>query len=89
MVSGGTTVDNSYDGAGLRYGKKVNGGAMVVSLYEYDRVILEVNGSTGAQVAVNVYGNQLISRNGQYYMYNGHGDVTAILDASSNVVSYK
>jgi len=30
-----------YDGAGLRYGKRVDGGAMTISLYEYDRVILE------------------------------------------------
>jgi len=86
-VSKGTTVDNYYDGDGLRYGKKVNGGDMTVSFYEYSDVTLEINGTTGAQTAVNVYGNQLISRNGQYYMFNGHGDVTAILDASSNVVA--
>ena len=84
-VSGGKTVENSYDGAGLRYGKKVNGGAMTISLYEYDDVVLEINATTNAQVAVNVYGNQLISRNGEHFMYNGHGDVTAIVDASSNV----
>ena len=86
-LSGGTTVDNYYDGIGLRYGKKTNNGAMTVSLYEYDRVILEVNATTGAQTAVNVYGNQLISRDGNSFMYNGHGDVTAILDASSNVIA--
>jgi len=86
-VSGQNTVDMYYDGAGLRYGKTINGGDMTISLYEYSDVILEVSAATGAQTAVNVYGNQLISRNGQFYMYNGGGDVTAILDANSNIIA--
>ena len=87
-ASGESVVEYSYDGAGLRYGKRVDGGDMTVSLYEYDRVILEVNAATGEQTAVNVHGNELVSRNGQHYMHNGRGDVTAILDASSTVVAF-
>ena len=86
-VSENNTVENYYDGNGLRYGRKVDDGAMTVSLYEYDKVILEVNGTSGAQTAVNVYGNQLISRNGDYYMYNGHGDVTMIVNSSGTVLA--
>jgi RHS repeat-associated protein len=86
-VSGSDVVENCYDGSGLRYGKKVNGGDMTISFYEYDDVILEINQTTNAQTAVNVYGNGLISRNGSYFMYNGHGDVTAVLDGSSNILA--
>jgi len=56
-VSGTSTVDNYYDGDGLRYGKKVNGGDMTISFYEYSDVTLEINATTGAQTALNVYGN--------------------------------
>jgi len=56
-ASGTNTVENYYDGAGLRYGKRVNGGDLVISLYEYIDVTLEINASTGEQTAVNVYGN--------------------------------
>jgi len=86
-VSENNTVENYYDGNGLRYGRKVDDGTMTVSLYEYDKVILEVNGTSGAQTAVNVYGNQLISRNGDYYMYNGHGDVTMIVNTGGTVLA--
>ena len=40
-VSGENTVENFYDGAGLRYGRRVDGGDMTVSLYEYADVILK------------------------------------------------
>ena len=59
------------DGQTLRY------------LYEYDKIILETNGA-GNETAHNVYGTNLVSRTAAgetlYYMYNGHGDVTALLD---------
>ena len=87
-VSGENTVENFYDGAGLRYGRRVDGGDMTISLYEYADVILEINASTGAQTAVNVYGNHIISRNGQTLLHNGNGDVTGILSNGVIVATY-
>jgi len=86
-ATGAGTAEYSYDGAGLRYGRRLDGGAMVISLYEYDRVILEVDGGTGAQVAATVHGNGPVSRNGQQYMRNGRGDITAVLDAGGAVIA--
>ena len=59
-VSGGKTVDNYYDGAGLRYGKKVNNGDMTVSLYEYSNFILEINGTSGAQNLCQTQSSQIL-----------------------------
>lgn len=73
-----------YNGEGYRVGKTVNGQA-VRYLWEADQIILELDGS-GNQAAQNVWGINLISRivNGEtfYYMYNGHGDVTALIDGN-------
>ena len=49
-----TTVSYTYNGSRLRYGKSER--RRHDPLYEYDRVILEVNGATNAQIAANVYG---------------------------------
>jgi RHS repeat-associated protein len=52
-------------------------------------VIKEVH--SGGSVAYNVYGMSLISRDldGQkaYYLYNGHGDVTALVSAAGVVIA--
>jgi RHS repeat-associated protein len=81
----GTTVENTYNGEGLRVGKKVDGTATLY-MYEYDKVVLETDASGNIE-AKNVYGTNLLSRtvgtDTFYYMYNGHGDVTALIDAVS------
>jgi len=52
-------------------------------------VVLEVDG-TGKETGRNVYGTNLLMRKSGsdklYYMYNGHADVTALIDASTGVV---
>ena len=88
-VAGGKTVINTYNGEGLRVAKSVNG-SLTRYLYEYDKVILEVNGS-GNQIARNLYGINLLMRTvdgeSYYYMYNGHADVTALVNAATGEVA--
>lgn len=80
----GVVTSYGYNGEGQRI-TKTAGAATTHSLYEGDKVVLEVD-QAGAQIAHNVYGNNLLSRNVSattlYYMYNGHGDVTALIDAT-------
>ena len=56
---------------------------------EYDRVIKAVD--AGGGVAYNVYGMNLISRElnsvKAYYLYNGRGDVTGLVNASGVVIA--
>ena len=91
MVSateGATTVTMAYNGLGLRV-EKTTGGATSRYLYEYSDVILETDGSNN-QTGRNVYGANLVKRvaGGQslFFFYNGHGDVTALISASSGDV---
>lgn len=88
-VTGGKTEINTYDGEGRRVGKSIDG-TLTRYLYEYDKVVLETNAG-GNQTARNVYGTNLLSRtvDGQAYsyMYNGHGDVTALLDANTGAIA--
>ena len=84
----GNTVINTYNGEGLRVSKQVNG-VITRYLYEYDQVVLETDGSNN-QKARDIYGTNLLARtaDGQayYYMYNGHGDVTALVNAGTGNV---
>ena len=88
-----STSAYKYNGDGLRVGKSVteNGTTTVTQfIYEYDKVVLELDGN-GSQTAYNVYGNDmLLSRTSGgttlYYLYNGHGDVVNIADATGTVV---
>jgi len=88
------TVENStaryeYNAEGYRNKKEVNG-EITKYLYEYDKVVLEVDENNN-QKARNIYGLNLLGREveGQkvYYMYNGHGDVTALIDRNGNQVA--
>lgn len=62
--------------------RKTVGDTTIRYLYEYNKIVLELDGD-GEQSARNVYGINLLQRttDGQTYnyMYNGHGDVTALL----------
>gem|GEM_PF-925064 len=84
----GTTVVNIYNGEGLRVAKTVNG-TSTVYVYEYDHVVLELD-QNGDQQARNVYGTNLLVRHvdgaSYYYMYNGHADVTALLNAATGAI---
>ena len=88
-----TVVTNTYNGEGLRVAKAVNGD-VTQYLYEYDKVVLELNGE-GEVTARNTYGTNLLSRTlysqndsqTVFYMYNGHADVTALLDNNGAIVA--
>ncbi|WP_270164504.1 S8 family serine peptidase [Paenibacillus sp. SYP-B4298] len=85
--SGSGTVNYAYNGEGYRT-KKITGNQTTHYLYESDKVVLETDGS-GKVLARNVYGLNLLVREmgtEKYaYLYNGHGDVTALVDASGTV----
>ncbi|MEN2773818.1 RHS repeat-associated core domain-containing protein [Acetivibrio clariflavus] len=72
-----------YNAEGYRVSKNVNG-SLTRYIYEYDKVVLEID-AAGNQVGRNIYGTNLLMRtaDGQsyYYMYNGHADVTALINA--------
>ena len=57
--------------------------------YEYDRIIMEVD--TDSSTVYNVYGTNLISRDLDnekvYYLYNGHGDVTGLVNGGGTVIT--
>ncbi len=82
--NGNGTATYAYNGEGYRT-KKTTNGQTTLYLYEYDKVVLETDG-TGKQLARNVYGLNLLTRevgSEKYaYLYNGHGDVTALLDTA-------
>ena len=87
VTSDGYTVNNIYNGEGLRVQKTVNGTATKY-LYEYDKAVSEYD-SQNDQTARNIYGLNLLMRiaaNTYYYMYNGHADVTALLNAGTGAV---
>ena len=88
-VAGSTTVINQYNAEGLREAKTVDG-KLTRYLYEYDKVILETDASGENITARNIYGTNLIARmagNGlYYYLYNGHADVTGLVNALTGTV---
>ncbi len=86
-VTGEGTCTYKYNGEDYRTERRENG-ITTRSLYEADKVILETD-PKGNQVARNVYGTNLLVRTAGadtfYYMYNGHGDVTALIDANGKL----
>ena len=88
VTEGAKTSEYTYNPEGRRSTKNT-GGQVTKYLYENDKVVLETDGA-GNQTARNVYGINLIARtNGTeklYYFYNGHADVTALMDVSGNIV---
>lgn len=82
--TGTQTLDYSYDGDGYRTSKTVDG-QMTRYVYEDGEVSLELD-KQGKQLARNVRGTNLISREAgadkMYYVYNGHADVTGMIDAA-------
>ena len=83
----GSEVANTFNFQGYRSSKTADG-VTTHYLYEYDRIIKELDSQSNA--VYNVYGLSLISReidsDKVYYVYNGHGDVTAITSDSGVVI---
>ena len=96
-TTGEGTSTYKYNGEGYRTEKTENG-KTTRSLYEGDKVILETD-ENGKETARNIYGTNLIARTvttkesgttkeeTYSYMYNGHGDVTALLGADGTVAA--
>jgi len=84
---GTNTIFNTYNAEGQRVKKTLNAGAPERYFYEGDKVVFQYANSNSI-TAFNVIGTNLISRKigttKVYYFYNGHGDVTALLDASTS-----
>ncbi len=78
----------AYNGEGKRIEKTADG-LTTRYLFEGDKIILELDGA-GNTSAVNIQGTSLISRTtgGQtaFYMYNGHGDATALLSPAGAIL---
>ncbi|USB32579.1 S8 family serine peptidase [Paenibacillus sp. YPG26] len=85
--TGEGTVTYEYNGDGLRT-KKISNGVTSQYVYESDKVVLETDES-GKQTAFNLYGTNLLTRkvgDEKYsYLYNGHADVTALVNDSGEV----
>jgi|GEM_PF-663947 len=77
-----------FNADGLRIKKSGEEGTTVY-LYESSKVVMELD-ADGNMLAKNVYGTNLLTRtiDGEtlYYMYNGHADVTALIDTEGNIV---
>lgn len=84
---GASAAEYSYNGEGLRV-EKIADGKTTRYLYEYDKVVLEVDEKV-RQTARNVHGLNAISRTVDgtisYYLYNGHADVTALIDEGGTI----
>lgn len=86
ITAEGINIVNIYDGEGKRVAKASNGN---IKRYFYDgeKVVLELNES-GAETAQNVYGTnqnfRYASAKLAYYLFNGHADVTMLIDSSGN-----
>ena len=78
----------SFNADGLRV-KKADAEGTTVYLYESQEVVMELD-AAGNILANNVYGTNLLTRTVEgttlYYMYNGHADVTALLDTKGSLV---
>ncbi|WP_207650522.1 RHS repeat-associated core domain-containing protein, partial [Desulforamulus aeronauticus] len=90
FTTGGKTYSYSYDPEGLRNKKVTPSGT---TRYHYDnegRVIAETNDS-GVVTAQTIWGHNALARkingNCYYYLYNGHGDVTQVMDQNGNIVN--
>lgn len=86
--NGNEIASYRYDETGKRTEKNTN--ETTKYIYDGTRVILEL-GNENEEKAVNTYGLELVSRkqneNNYYYLYNGHGDVTGLVDANNTKVN--
>ncbi|MDF2540146.1 MAG: repeat-associated core domain protein, partial [Herbinix sp.] len=88
-----STAKYRYNAQGYRVEKTVNDNTTRY-LYEADKVVLETDENNN-QEAFQAYGSNLLYRTtaaddemgaqSYYYLYNAHGDVTALIDAQGNI----
>ena len=84
----GERTTYSYSPTGLRDSKTTNGNTIG---YFYDRGNVIIETDNGRLMARNLRGHQLISREEgntkAYYLFNGHGDVTKLIDESEEIIA--
>ena len=88
VKTGATAASYTYGPDGLRQSKTVNG-QTTTHIWDGDELAAELN-SEGTMTARYLQGNNLaasLDNTGaiQYYLYNGHGDVTGLTDGSGIV----
>lgn len=83
------TATYEYNAEGQRTKKTIDN-ITTQFVYEGTNAVLELD-ETGNEIAKNIYGLALISRKMDnkkgYYLYNGHGDVTTIIDSNNNILN--
>lgn len=87
--TGDVTAEYTYDGTGLRTSKNVNG-TLTNQIWDGDQIALETDESGNIKNkyvrGINlIYGEDELA-NKKFYIFNGHGDVTQLTDASGNVI---
>lgn len=87
LAGEGDRTQYTYDGMGLRT-KKVKGNTTTNSIWDGDQIIAETNASFVIQRQF-YYGQDRIgakfSDGMRYYVYNGHGDVTKLVNEAGTV----
>jgi RHS repeat-associated protein len=85
---GGSTLTYAYNGDGLRV-KKDNGTQLTRYYYEGESLVLEKSGSAATWTLQGLTALAQIQSDGAiaYLMYNGHGDVTALLSAGGSILA--
>ncbi|RRJ67000.1 RHS repeat protein [Paenibacillus oralis] len=93
----GMSITYSYNGDDLMVGRTKDG--QTIKYYYDDRGLLVAEGTVNSRTVAITYGyvfdatGKLVSRQGanesglQYYVTNGHGDVTELRDASGNLLN--
>ncbi len=87
QVNDGQVSEYKYNAEGKRVQKITD--TTTNFLYDGDNILLELDDQNN-QVATNTYGLSLIKRTTDkegYYLYNGHGDVTKILDNTNTILN--
>ncbi len=87
--TGDLTAEYTYDGTGLRTSKNVNG-TVTNQIWDGDQIALETDESGNIKNkyvrGINlIYGEDELA-NKKFYLFNAHGDVTQLTDASGNVI---
>ncbi len=97
VTEDGTSITYSYNGDGLMVGRTK--GNQSTRYYYDDRGLLVAEGTVGSGTVTITYGyvfdstRKLVGRQAagesklQYYVTNGHGDVTELRDASGNLLN--
>ncbi|AEY65641.1 RHS repeat-associated core domain-containing protein [Clostridium sp. BNL1100] len=87
--TGDVTAEYTYDGTGLRTSKNVNG-TVTNHIWDGDQIALETDESGNIKNkyvrGINLIYAEDELANKKFYLFNGHGDVTQLTDASGDVI---